>query len=647
MRFLLGSGGVQGLAAEEVTGASSDNRLLEEVVVTASKRGAGTRIQDTAMAISAIGADAIDKRGLVGMADYLPSLPGVSMQDRGATHNSIVMRGISSDPESESQAVGVYFGETPITGLGSAISFAGNADIKMVDIEQVEVLRGPQGTLYGAASMGGAVRVIPMSPKLGEWEGEIAGSYSKTGEGGDDNNMLRSIINIPLVDDSLALRAVVYHFDNSGYIESGSTDGLAALAAPLASGGVPSQRKEIGGDEYTGGRIAGLWQASDALDFTLTYTQQEVEQDGFPEVSLALDDKFQQPRLRTGALGSRDEFLSNEIKITNLLFNYQLDWGSITSSSSWIDYEANISIDLSHVFGIPANADGYNNTESFIEEIRFSSDLNGSIQFLAGFYYEDNKKINPVTIASSGIPPIPFFIDQDAKLNTEQQAVFGELRYTFNEQLEATLGARYFEYEQEDILNATGAFTASGRTLNEDEGDNYKFNLSYTPTEDYLVYFQWAEGFRLGAPQAPLTSACDIDEDGLVDGLNIALKPIEPDELESFEIGVKASFADNRISLNAAVYRINWQGMPVTLSPPCNVNVRINAGESKSEGIELELQASLTERLHLSMSASYGEATLTEDIPLVTGFWQSGRRSAWLSGLQPQHLLGVPNKHCG
>ena len=162
--------------------------LLEEVVVTATKRE--TSLQDTAMSISAIGGETIEKRNLVGMEDYLPFIPGVSMQDRGAGQNDIVVRGISVGSQFErNPATGIYFGETPVTGLSTPTDGqgAGSGDIKLVDIERVEVLRGPQGTLYGQGSLGGTVRVIPNKPSLSNFEGKVAARYSQTGEEGGDN----------------------------------------------------------------------------------------------------------------------------------------------------------------------------------------------------------------------------------------------------------------------------------------------------------------------------------------------------------------------------------------------------------------------------------------------------------------------------
>ena len=281
--------------------AATGQSAIDEIIVTANKREQS--LQDTAMAISALSRDTIEKRGLVDMDDYLRTLPGVSMQDRGANQNSVVIRGLAADPQSENSAAGIYYGETPVTDLGSPSNtgVAGNADLKLVDIERIEVLRGPQGTLYGSGSMSGTVRVIPVAPNLDQVEGKLVASISQTGDKGSANNMMQGVLNIPLIEDQMAIRGVVYKFDNSGYIENvAASQPTSDIVDSIAVGGVARDRGDIGNDEYTGLRLTALWKPSDELDVTLAYTHQEIKQDGIPEVNTSLTDEYQQVRLRTG-----------------------------------------------------------------------------------------------------------------------------------------------------------------------------------------------------------------------------------------------------------------------------------------------------------------------------------------------------------
>ena len=614
------AGGVFG--QDEVAGEEGVDWLLEEVVVTATKRA--TSLQDTAMAISALGADNIEKRGLVGMNDYLRSLPGISMQDRGASQNSIIIRGIASNPLGEdSSTTGIYFGETPVTDLGSpsGLDASGSADLKLVDIERIEVLRGPQGTLYGSGSMGGTVRTIPTPPNLAEVEGKIATRYSVTSESGSDNTMLQGVINLPIIEDKLAVRGVVYRFDNSGYVENiDSSANDPVLANNIALGGQISNHNDIGSDEYTGLRLTSLWQATEALEVTLAYTQQKIEQGGSPQVERNLSGNFQQARLDIGVQGDqRSEFMKNEVGITNLVVEYNLGWAELMSSSSWIDYDSSVADDASSAFFIPMFAQNSVDSDIFIEELRLVSQFDGPFQFIAGLYYEDKERLHDINIIWSGNPAddigwnSSFLVDDELT----QKAFFSELSYQLSEQWSTTLGVRAFDYSGQQINSSAGFFEEPTNlaTLDED-GENFKINLTYTPNEDTLVYAMWAEGFRQGRPDF-VTSSCLVPGTRQLRDLGFdAPGFVGSDSLENFELGFKASLLDNRVNVDVNVYRINWEGIPIGLfEASCGNSVVFNAGESKSEGAELALQAKITPSLNLDFSISYGESTLTEDAP--------------------------------
>ena len=199
--------------------------------------------------------------------------------------------------------------------------------------------------------------------------------------------MVQGVINIPLIEDELALRAVAYQFDNSGYIDNvaaSQPNAEPGIAAAIAGTGVARDQSEVGSDEYTGFRLTALWQPLDQLSITLGHTYQEIEQDGVPEVNNNLAEPFQQIRLRTGPGGSRDEFLNNDLNITNLVINYDLGWGSVTSSSSWIDYDAASENDLSRLF-FRLFTQSMMIREVFIEELRFTSQFDGPFQFWQAF----------------------------------------------------------------------------------------------------------------------------------------------------------------------------------------------------------------------------------------------------------------------
>lgn len=575
------------------------------------------------MSISALSGDTIEKRNLVSMGDYLPTLPGVNMQDRGAGQNSVIIRGIASTPQSDASGAGVYYGETPVTDLSNATGFGGasNGDLKLVDMERIEVLRGPQGTLYGSGSLSGTVRAIPVSPNLEQVEGKVVARYSNTGGRGDNNTMFQGAINLPLVADTLAVRAVAYRFDNSGYIKNvaASEPVSARLASAIAASGVARDRDDIGSDVYTGFRITALWQPMEELNLTLAHTQQDIEQDGIPEINLDLDGKDLQSRLGVGSGGGNSEFLSADINITNVVINYDFGWANITSSTSWLDYTTDSDLDFSHIRPGPYFSEGGATIKTFVEELRIVSEFNGAMQFIAGIYFEDRENDSFATSLWSGDPaldPGPF-VSATASDPIKQLAFFGELSYQISEQFLVTVGGRHFNYDRDQLSNLTFLGTAfPSSSLEKDEsGNTFKANLSWMPNDNSLIYGQWSEGFRLGGVQAAKPPTCDTDADGILDDLGVPVpNGIDADTTENFEVGLKASFADSRVVINTALYRINWEGIPVNFAlPSCSNFVILNAGKSKSEGIELELLARLTDEFSLDVRTSYGNAELTED----------------------------------
>lgn len=634
--------------------ASADEMgwLLEEIVVTATKREQS--LQDTAMSISALSSDTIDKRNLVGMGDYLNTLPGVTVLDQGPGFNTVVIRGLSANPQFEgadsSPVSGVYFGETAISGFGV---LGNSADIKLVDMERIEVLRGPQGTLYGAGAMGGVVRNIPTAPNLDQIEGKLNLGYSSTGEEGGDNNVAKGVINIPLIEDTLAVRAVAYRFDDNGYYKNIAGSDPATVGAVANFTAVAVDRDDIGSSEVTGGRISALWRPIGQLTVNLSYLTQEIEQNGRGQADLDLPGGYSQSRfaIRTGTtapFGDADqqESLSDDIEITNLTFDYDLGWASVFSSTSWVDEESGFNLDASGFVGdaFPLSQPVDYISSLFAEEVRLVSRLDGSWQFIVGAYYEERETgLVNATLFSGEDPNLSagvfglaagdlliFHNTEDRDL--EQLAFFGELSYDFTDSLTLTLGARAFDYDRQvTTLDIPGALFSPAVEMpvivdSSEKDTSFKAGLEYKPNDDTLLYATWSEGFRLGYPvpaRSPITvSLCDVDNDGIYDGSNgisIGDRGIDSDYVENFELGGKFSLLDNRLTVNAALYQIDWDGIPIstTFSPSCTATA--NAGQARSRGVELDLAYHWSEKLLFNLSSSYVNAELTEDALAIGG----------------------------
>lgn len=614
-------------AADRQADETEERRRLEEVVVTATKRT--TSLQETAVALSVMSSDSIEKRHLVGMDDYLAALPSVSYQDRGAGSNTITIRGIAMGSQLDSNSpVGSYFGEVPVTGLGPQVNGnqAGNADIKMVDVERVEVLRGPQGTLYGSGTMGGTLRIIPKAPNLREVEGSIRTEYSTTARNGGQNYMAQGVLNAPLIDDKLAIRMAAYRFDNEGYIDNVAVRHPdAQVVDAVNAGAFARDRKHVGGDVYTGYRVSALWQPTDSFSATMMFMNQKIEQDGFREVELDLPGRYQQTRVRVGDMGLDDEYVSIDLDIANLVLEYDLGWGSVLNSTSLINSQAASDLELSFLGAPFVGGGSYNENEKevIVNELRFTSDFSGPIQVLGGAYYEDRTVDIDIAIRWTGRPPAPAdaFFSQTQTRNTQKQtAFFGELAYNPIDPLTLTLGARYFEFEQAVPLSREfGAPTATEGRRAKVDGENLKFNISYKFSDQFFAFAQWSQGFREPRFQGLVRPEYDADGNGLVefrDGIErkVVEGLLDPDSVDNYEAGIKFSSASGRLQGSLTGFLIDWEGIPVvpSLTAFQGAALYFNAGEARSRGVEFEAVVEPIDDLIVELSASWVDATLAQ-----------------------------------
>lgn len=605
------------------TPSSEVRAAIEEVIVTANRRE--QRLQDIPMAITALDSGEIERRGLVSLGDYLNTVPSVLLVEAGLGFNQISIRGIGGRGDA---TVGNYFGEIPLT-LGTA---ARTPDIKLVDMERVEILRGPQGTLYGAGSVGGALRKIPNAPQLGVFSSDVNLGYSNTAVHGGDNSKVTGVFNIPLNEDTLALRLVGYRYNNSGYIiNDGAADPQKAALAEVF-GAELIDDDDVNSHIYSGVRASVLWQPTDWLNATLMYLNQKLESDGHAEVDPRIDQPY---TIGTFSLGDVTphgrEFFKDDHELTNLVLEYDTGFGTLTSSTSWLKGHFNWSRDNSRFTVAPVALLNPSTMDGFVEELRFSSEFAGPWQAIAGLYYEDLENLATPTMSWSGdpdlMPPTLFGGDpsRDAILRNrvflgvEQVAVYGEVSYELTDELKLTAGGRWFDYDREHNDSRRGEWLPPldfHETASE-SGSRFKFNASYTLDENALIYAEWAQGFRLGRPQRPIPADnCDQNNDGILDGTNAPLEPgnLKSDSLDSFEIGGKFALLQQRLILNTAIFYVDWTDIP-TVSPngTCGFNVSINAAAAVSQGVEIESLLQITERLKLTAGGSYIDAEFAKD----------------------------------
>lgn len=640
---------------------ADDGPILEELVVTAKKRA--QNLQDVAGSIQAIGSEDMARNQINGFDDYARLVPSLNVLNSGGGQTQIAMRGIISarlnhaQPQVRSTS-GLYLEDIPIT------TSAFNPDAGLADIERIEVLRGPQGTLYGASAMSGAIRIIPVAPNFEDTEGELSASVSTTEDGGQ-NYTVKGIINLPL-SDSFAVRANAYSISSDGYIDN-----------------IFTGEDDINEEESFGGRLSALWQVSDVLTLKGMILYHDLEADGRPD-----EHKEGRPN-STGAVGggsliagpfetadqwtitderqvirlAEDPF-DDEYYIAGLTANLDYDWGTLTSVTSYFDREFNNTLDdnhrirdalgLAHTAGCflvgfadpscePNNTIFTNASEAtqLTQELRISAPGEAEVQWVVGLFYSDQSRDfeqhEPI-FSESGVPSLAGYytlfggipagafgegpneiFTGNQSIDTQQIALFGEAAIPLGEKFELTLGLRWFDYEQEAEIFFGGIANGQITQLDEDtseSGVNPNVVLKYIASEDVNVYLSAAKGFRIGGLNDPIPttglvgSACAAN----LASLGVSLQDsFDSDELWNYELGIKSTLAGGRVRLNSALYYIDWEDVQSQAFLQCGFQTLTNDANLVSKGIEFEMVAQATEALGLTLNFSYTDSKLEGD----------------------------------
>lgn len=644
--FMFGAGGAS--AQDGVDGADNNGEPREVIIVTANKRE--QTLQDTALAVTALTDDELRKRGVSGISDYLNTIPGVTLADRGLGENSVVIRGLALAPNFEVGArgasVGYYFGDVPLTSFG-----AGFGDIRLVDISRVEVLRGPQGSLYGASSIGGTIKSLPNEPNLNEFQASLELGYEFLDDSKDEGSNIRGVVNVPIIENKLAFRGVLYRDKDAGYIDNLANDS-AAIVATNTTHGVPQLTQDLEdvlATKVVGGRVSLRFSPTDFIDATLMYAKQEAEQDGGFIRSIDTNDprRYVQSVSQINTQLDPDGLRKHEdYQIGNLTVDIDLGPVSLFSSTAIVEREESSVLDFqsivppgSFLASAPLFRRDLVETDGFVQEVRVNSEFGGPLQFTVGGYYEktdrdvkDNSGIFYGGDLSLGLNPFgpgapaELLLFGGTNTEIEQHAVFGELSYDVTDQIELTFGGRHFSF---DVIeeNFTNGFS-SGVVPAKDVGETFKANLSYRPDDTTHLYAQFAQGFRLQPTTAPLPpSLCDQDNDGLIDGTQIGINDgnrLNPDRSNNYEVGVKKTALDGRATINLAAFNTRLKDLPLFIPSTCGISPRVNAGKGRSRGVELEAAYAIQDNLVLSFSGSFTDAVLLEDLP--TGELLAGDR---------------------
>lgn len=580
-------------------GANGKTTGIEEIIVTATKRGA-TTIKDTALSIRAIGGDVLNDKGVQDFTDWAPLVPGLIAEDQGPGERRYVIRGVRSVGPS---TVGVYLDDAVISGFNTEDDGGGrNVDIRLYDVERVEVLRGPQGTLYGAGSLSGTIRYVTNKPDTESLYGKISGSVSST-KSGEASYKGNGFINLP-VTENFAVRAVGWYEDEGGFIDN-----------------VRLGIDDVNSAETDGGRLSARWRASKNLQFDASVIFQDMELGGkqrfFPQVGDLQSDEY-----------IRDAY-DDEAKIYQASLTYELGYGSIHASTAYFDRNVLYRFDSTPVlllFGVPlpfaiAVTDQYENRELWSNEIRFASDFDGPLQLVAGAYYSSLDRSVEYRVISADSNGVPSGSQADIfgrveDYTIDEMALFTELSYDITERLQAIVGLRWYDFEQDTQARETlpfGGFVGGmapppdpARSAS-DSDVSVKLSLSYKASDAWTFYGLYAEGFRQGG-----TNSIGF-------GTLVSFpESFESDSVKNYELGAKALLWDDRLSINTSVYVIDWSDMQTIEQEPVQGFSYIgNTGSAQIDGLEVEVFVQPSAQWELAFSATVLDARLTEDQPAV------------------------------
>jgi iron complex outermembrane recepter protein len=612
---------------------------LQEIVVTAEKRE--STVQKTPISITAISGADLQAQGLSDMTSVAQQVPGVSFKTSGPGQTEFEIRGLTSTG-GESPTVGFYLDDAILTPAAMAQNGKTVIDPSLFDLNRVEVLRGPQGTLYGAGSMGGTIKLVTNQPDPHAFavNAEVIGS--DTTNGGGFNHTENVMLNIPLVDDVVALRLVGTDKYVDGWIDrkvvspfpaevDGSTARGDVAAAPVAEDFSHSNTERL-----QAGRAALLIQPTDRLSITLGFMHQSLTQDGPNTIdSPPLNETHYQPF-------DVPEPFEDKFDLYTLTGKYNFDSFQLVSATAYWDRQQNQTQDISEAmqdyiggfFGPPAawpfsstatvneagntwfglgagsiTEDDY--TRQFSEELRLASSGDGPLQWLVGGYYSSFGATSYVysfyPIADDGFDAdfgTNNLADNHRKVDIDQYAAFGEVSYLLPDHFKASVGARYYLYHSNSVTSVSGV-SANGTSnplfgLAQNSGVTPKLDLAYIPDDNTTVYGTMSKGFRPGGPNSPIpVPPCG----------SAAPTQFGPDSVWNYELGEKLRFFNSRVTVNGDIYYEDWTNVQQEVAPSCGFKFTANAGKATVYGAELEVAVVLMPGFVLSQNVGYTHAT--------------------------------------
>jgi len=677
---------ISALTVSAIT-ATSAHAQLEEVVVTATKRAESA--QDIPITIQALGEDTLEDLGIGNFKDYIKNLAGVTSGGRGPGRNEIFIRGVSAGKGGLKVAgavgleptVALYLDEAPISMGGR------NIDPYMTDMNRVEVLPGPQGTLYGASSQAGTVRLITNKPEFNEFSAGFDGAISET-SGADGSNAMEAFVNIPLIDDKLAARIALYNVTEGGYINNIQSTWQIPLVNPGFGGVVPEQRAETRNDQfvednfndatYEGYRVGILWAPNDDWDLLLQHTSQTIETEGVWDYDPELgdlnsrsfqpdyaDDEFDLTTwTATGRVGSLDVLYTGSY--LDRLVEGISDYSGYAQNGPYIPYYICTYPGYAECGEAAFFLDQYYNTERTTHELRISTDADARLRGLVGVFVDDTENVErgdwtypssvdvgfapnaPIPGATSSNPntrPPGVVFFNDFTRTKKELSFFGQLSYDITDDITASVGAR--RYDIEIGLKGSSNFANrdygsgdgdGGRNVDEILGDSspadlsdtiFKINLQWNVSDTAMVYGTWSEGYRPGG--------FNRNGGASKEGSDRAVPNYyQSDEVTNLEFGWKTSLLDQTLRFNGAIYRIEWDAMQIGVLDfdISNLTFIDNVSDAEITGMEIDTVWLASDNLTLFANLSFNDSELTRVPENIVGLRQPGSSLALAPELQ-------------
>lgn len=600
---------LSGLTAVASAGAQTATPAPEptqdEVLVTATKQGASS-IHDVPISIQALDSSDLAKRGAIDFNDFARLVPGLTSQDTGPGDKRYIIRGITS---SGPGTVGVYLDEAIITGENAQDGGGQQTDIKLFDVERVEVLKGPQGTTFGSSSLGGTIRYITNKPDLTDTSVTAAGDVRAT-RGASIGYQVDGAANLVVVPDRIAVRVAGFRADLPGYIDSRFGKG-------------------VDGELTTAVRGSARALLADDLTLTVMGMFQKTTQDS--KAFFNRVDFFGKPAIQPfyQTQVARTPFYDKN-QIYSGVLDYDRDFGTITATASRYVRDLNYVRDASPFAALLLGLAYPDPARSVISqpkhrrvdtyELRYNSKFGGPVEILVGAFGSDEHRFfrsNWLTVNSTGAIDPAFaaknLLDRTVDSSVRERAIFGQVNYDILSTVTVIVGGRYYDLKQREltsVLVSAGGGPGSGPGRPSSFSVNGfipRFNIAFQPNDRVNAYVQAAKGFRAGGNNDQTAAAL----------ANVTIPAgYNPDTLWNYEAGLKLRAPDGLFA-NIAAYYIDWKDIQIQLlaSPPgagaAGYPYTGNGGGAHVKGLEASLEARPTAGLSLGLSANYNDAELS------------------------------------